>query len=762
MRFSSSLRRALMGATAAIAVASGANAAIDVSVGIDTTGQPLYNRVNSGTPPVTLNAGGVEDRFVALNFATDVTGNVTVTNFVGGNSDTFLTLYSPSFDPALPLANAITANDDTIGLTAQVTSNITAGSANVVVGTGFGGGNFGTSTLQFTGADANTLFILGDIGGTGGATVNQGTLSFGDLSEAGAPGTGNVVVNVGAAVQFSRSNNQNFTNNTSGDGTVIVATNPGNTISFSGNLTHLGGTIALGNLIVDGPTSGNGGLFLFNYASGGGVFGSTFRGTGATVNGNLFVDTLASFETFGPRTSNVVNGNVTNNGLYAGNSTVNGNFANNGVINPGNSPGSIWILGNYAAGAPFAVLNSEVQFSNAAAPINGTTHDFLNIGGNVTGVTRINVIPFAPSGNPVGTTGNGIELVRVGGTVAPTAFLTSNRVFGGGFEYLLTHVPNFAGTADGFFLQSAAREELSLNAVILSASRNHIRNTYVNAGGDVHEADWGNKARAWISGMFQSTQVGLNAGVRHNLDDWSVSGGVDHEITSNFRLGIKGSYGNTEGDVWVRQGAMTVEGDTWSVLGTAHYMHGGFYADLSAGYASTDWDVRRALNPGGLLGTFGVASNVDVDGVVGHFDAGYRIKTDDIFTLTFAGQVFYNDMDCGTNCLFAAGTLPQSIEDTSDWVGRLEAKLEAAYSGGKIRPWVAVNYTDTLDGDGHSVRMGNAEVFSETANNLLGVDIGMQAQIAANLDLTIQAGMQQGLVDDVQSYQGQVGLKYRW
>jgi hypothetical protein len=701
-----------MAATAAVVMASGANAAIEITFEGDTTGQPTFNRPLDITVPPTATSVG-NHNFIALPFLVDVAGNVQIdaSRITIGDAD--LSLYSPAFDPTQPLLNVLEHdNNDGPGTDAQIIQNLAAGTQFIAVGTSFFGGDAGQLRLGFTSATANTLILTSNLSnalGFGGPiTITTGALQIGNGGTTGSIGTGNIRNN--GQLILNRSDNFAFSNNID-----FVAAPVGTIVKNNTNTVALTGGTIINNLTI------NGGIIVLN----------------GQITGDVTINP---------------------NGALTGNTFISGNLFNFGILSSGNSPGMTIVTANYTGGG---TITQEVQFQNALTPVNGVTHDHLFVTGNYLGATTtVNVVDLAAVGAARATAGNGIEIAEFGNAAAGNLRL-GNRSFSGGFEYLLTFVPNVTGTRDGFFLQSAAREELSLNAVILSASRNHVRNTYVNAGGDVHEADWGNKARVWIQGMFQTTQAGFNAGVRQNLDDWSVAAGIDHEITPNFRLGLKGSYGNTEGDVFIRQGVATVDGDTWSILGTAHYTHGGFYADLAAGYATTDWDVRRVLNPGGLAGTFGVASNVDVDGVVGSFDAGYRIKTDDIFTLTFAGQVFYNDMDCGTNCLIVVPGV-QTTEDTSDWVGRLEAKLEAAYSGGKYRPWVAVNYTDTLDGDGQTVRMGNAIVTSETANNLLGVDLGLQAQLAANLDLTLQAGMQQGLVDDVQTYQGQVGLKYRW
>jgi outer membrane autotransporter protein len=106
--------------------------------------------------------------------------------------------------------------------------------------------------------------------------------------------------------------------------------------------------------------------------------------------------------------------------------------------------------------------------------------------------------------------------------------------------------------------------------------------------------------------------------------------------------------------------------------------------------------------------------------------------------------------------------LAGTVEDTADWVGRAEVRLDGAYNGGKLNPYVSVSYTDTLDGDGQTTTLGNALVESRTANDTLGLNIGLNSQVSSNVSLFVDAGLTQGLSDDVKGYQGSVGLKMTW
>lgn len=143
-------------------------------------------------------------------------------------------------------------------------------------------------------------------------------------------------------------------------------------------------------------------------------------------------------------------GNIAINaaGRLSGTHTINGNLINLGTLAPGNSPGTTTVLGNYTGGG---VLEVEVQFDNAGAPVNGVTHDFLNIAGDVLGSpTTVSLLSFPPSLEPAATTGNGIEIVRVGGAADSDDFTMTSYLFGDYF-YDLQFI---AATTNSFYLQS--------------------------------------------------------------------------------------------------------------------------------------------------------------------------------------------------------------------------------------------------------------------------------------------------------------------
>ena len=267
-----------------------------------------------------------------------------------------------------------------------------------------------------------------------------------------------------------------------------------------------------------------------------------------------------------------------------------------GTLNPGNSPGTTTVLGNFTGGG---TINAEVIFNSITSPapgaVNGTTHDFVTIGGTATGVTTLNVTGITLSTDPDPTTGNGIELVRIAGNSAADAFRLTGPVLQGGFQYLLERVGANNAPAS-YFLQSVVREEMHANAVALAASRTTVRAlAFADRGVEAAEGI-GAKIRAWLTVHGGTEQAGFDTGTRFNSNFWGVTGGVDTGFTSNVRVGIQAGYGQTDADIFLRQGSPQLEGDTWFAQGYAQFVSGKWFGDLSAGYASTEWDMRSTAS----------------------------------------------------------------------------------------------------------------------------------------------------------------------
>jgi hypothetical protein len=421
------------------------------------------------------------------------------------------------------------------------------------------------------------------------------------------------------------------------------------------------------------------------------------------------------------------------------------------VLNDGAT--ALFNVTGYSGGSAAAPAELVMDFRpNAAnAPVAGTSHDRLNVAGVATGVTNVTVNILAPSDDPAPTNGDGVELIRAAGGTAAGAFRLTQPVLQGGFQYLLQQAASGGGQT-GFFLQSAVREELFANAIAVAASRSTVRAlAFADRGIEAAEGI-GSRLRAWLTVHGGVEQNGIESGARFDQDFWGVTAGIDSGFTPNIRLGVQAGYGQTDADIFLRQGASKLEGDTWFAQVYAQYLSGPWFADASIGYASTEWDFARAVLAPGLAPVVGET----VDGVIGKIGGGYRFSFDEPFFVTVSGHVLYDGASCGSGC-FLAGVR----EDTSDWAGRLAVRFERPYLEGALRPYLAVSYTDDFS-DGHEARLGQALVRIDSANSLLGLNAGLNYTVAPNAHLFLDLGAQRSLGNDTEAYQGQVGFRMTW
>ena len=440
-----------------------------------------------------------------------------------------------------------------------------------------------------------------------------------------------------------------------------------------------------------------------------------------------------------------VAGSVTVNsgGTLSGNTAIAGNLTLNavGTLSSGNSPGTTTVAGNYIGGG---LLNVEVQFNNAGAPVNGTTHDFLNITGNVSGVSTLNILAVAPSTAPTVTSGNGIELVRVGGTTGAGAFVLGGPVVQGGIQYLLNYLPNYSGTLDGYFLQATARDELAGHVAMLSAGRAML--TRCSRGDERFGGAVGASGkRAWAKFMGGSIETGADTGLDTDQEFSCSAGGMDLASGANLRIGLAGAFGDTSVDVTTAAGVSKLEGEQNMIEAQASYDMDGTFVNMTAGYAGTDWTHT------------GPASGIktaSVDGLVASLQVGRRWSLGEAWQVGVSGGLDYDGTTCADACLLA-GVASQE----SNWRGSLAAKLSG--TGAVFRPFAAISYADDLDG-GNSVSLGGVSVAADTASSLLGARAGFDARLGERFGLFVDAGMVEGLDNDVTGYDGQAGLRINW
>jgi fibronectin-binding autotransporter adhesin len=194
----------------------------------------------------------------------------------------------------------------------------------------------GMHTLSLTKSNTSVWTLLGANTYSGGTTISGGTLQLGNGGQAGSLGAGPVT------------NNSTLVFNHSGSLTVA------NNITGTGLINHIG----------TGTTS------LTGIHSAGG--GTNVTGGTLAVNGSL--------------TSNVV---VTAPGTLHGSGTITGNVSGNGTFSPGNSPGTMVIVGdftpagtvNFEVNSPWTTAGTEFDryVVTGAVDLSGATLTFTNV-----------------------------------------------------------------------------------------------------------------------------------------------------------------------------------------------------------------------------------------------------------------------------------------------------------------------------------------------------------------------------------------------
>ncbi|MEQ1754692.1 MAG: autotransporter domain-containing protein [Micropepsaceae bacterium] len=600
-------------------------------------------------------------------------------------------------------------------------------------------GGLGTDTLQL-GGDTNFAF---DNSRIGPSQVFRNFETFEKVGLSNVTLTGAATTGVDWDIQ---------------SGTLIAS--GGNAIGDASNVNVASvATFEIASNEVIGSLSGSGSLNLgSNTLTTGGGSNSTWAGSAAGTGGIIKVgpSTFAVVNAQGfTGLTDVVAGELKLNGSLAGaltvelggklsgGGTVFGTVTNNGNISPGNSPGTQTYLGNYTAGVG-ATATMEVHLNNGSAPVNGTTHDFLSIAGNVSGVTTVSLVA---TGSPMLTAGNGFELVRVGGAVAPTAFRLGAPMVSGGFQYSLNYLQDYSGSLDAFFLKASIRDEIFGQAAILSSSQ-AMTQACLRGDDRVPAADnQSSKSRGWAKFTDGSLKLGADTGMAADQDYSCGSGGVDVAVGNGFRVGAVGGYSRSKSDVTVPSGVANLMGDSGSIEGVASYFSEHSFASLSAGYSQTDWS---------FIGPTAASGSVMSSGLIGALQAGMAWPVENNLSIKLIGEADYDGTQCESDCL-----LPGTTETVSKWLAKGTVRLDGSLSDGKLLPYVALSYADDL-ADGNSVAMGGAAISTRTTSNLLGASGGVTARIDANTALFANVKYTGSLDQDVVGLDGSVGAKVYW
>jgi autotransporter-associated beta strand protein len=612
------------------------------------------------------------------------------------------------------------------------------------------------TTLALTGSGASTTSLIWTIDGTlnasGGnaigdasaVTVNaSGLLALGSVSETigSLAGAGSINVD-GPAVLTTGGNNAStvFTGIISGSGGVTkigtgtMELNSNN--SFTGPLAVAGGILEIGNAgAIDNASSVT-------------ITSGTLSGeTAYTINAPVTITTTSSLSRL---TGNAtINGNVSSNGgLQPGNTAPDPVTS---IDNPGQEMGTITINGNYTSTGSNAYVGMFVNLDAAlAAPVNGTTHDFLDIQGDITGTNRTMLSHLSILNNPVGgaTTGNGIQLVRIGGNSSANDFYQATAITAGPYQYLLNYVPNYGGgTADGVFLRSAARDELVAHAALLSAGQELVRNCYHDGQRIPDSPKGATYGRAWVGYRQGSADFGADTGIDSNVNFSCTTGGMDWRMGNGWFGGVSGAFGDTDGNILTPAGQAKYTGSGRAAEVFASFTSEALFINLSAGYNAMDYTYDGKFMPPILAQTAGFLARAE---------SGVALDLDAI-AVKLIGAVSYDGTGCDNSCLGVA---------VSEESGLLEAKgtvrIDGVAHGGSIRPWIAASLSDVLSDGINTVSLGGVTVSHDTNGQRLSLDAGLQAYLDQNFALYLDGGYQESLTTEVTGYKAGIGLKMYW
>ncbi|NOT41257.1 MAG: autotransporter domain-containing protein [Alphaproteobacteria bacterium] len=601
------------------------------------------------------------------------------------------------------------------------------------------------STLNVSGTGGNAL-------GDTAAMIVNGTFNVIESETVGSlAGSGSVVISAAEILTAGgNSSNTTFSGIMSGAGGFTKAGNGTMILSgantFTGALAVTGGVLEIGN------------ANAISTASAVNISAGTLSAKGPatyTINAPVTITTTTQLSRL---TGNaIINNNVqSNGGLQPGNTSIPTWPTGSTVDNPGQDMGQITITGSYEATGSFAYVGMFIDIDAALAVVNpssngtaGTTHDFLSLN-TITGTvpTKFSVASFDEV--PVGgvTTGNGIQVINIAGVSANAGneFYQGNAMVAGPHQYLLRYVANHTGTQDGYFLQSAARDEIFAQAALLSAGQSLIRGCFRDDQRIPDSPKGATYGRAWFGYRQGSTNFGADTGVEQDQDFSCSTGGMDWRMGAGWFGGISGGFGSSNSDITVPSGTGQVDGDARVVEAYAAFTSSAFFLNLSAGYADMDWTYLSRF--GSAAGTSG--------GFIGSAQAGVGLGLEPL-AVKLIGMINYDGTNCGDDCFGVTVS-----EDT----GLIEAKgalrFDGVTWGGSIRPWAQVAYSTVLSDGVNTITAGPYTVVSDTNDELLSIDAGLQSYLDENLALYLDGGYHESLSKDISGYRAGIGMKLYW
>ncbi|HTD15352.1 MAG TPA: autotransporter domain-containing protein [Chthoniobacterales bacterium] len=315
------------------------------------------NNSTAGNPTIINNGGGASGASGGFtDFLDGSAGKAAITN--NGSAVSGAGAGFTVFDASSTAGNAtITNNGSAVsgggaGFT-QFTNTLGPGNAAITNNGGAVSGASGGST-EFSDSTAANATIINN-GGTGGGS--GGSTFFSGRSDGG---TARVITNGNGSLDIS-----GLTIAGMGIGSIEGR---GNYFLGSKSLTVGGNNLSttVSGVIQDGGVNGGTGGSLTKVGTGTLTLSGANTYTGATnVNaGSLIVDgSIASAQTL-----------VNAGGLLGGHGSVGGNLVNSGIVSPGDSPGTLTVIGSYTQGASGTL---RIRIAGLAL----SQHDLLTVNG---------------------------------------------------------------------------------------------------------------------------------------------------------------------------------------------------------------------------------------------------------------------------------------------------------------------------------------------------------------------------------------------
>ena len=607
------------------------------------TGTGTISSVIAGSSSLTIGSGQVNLTGVnTYTGGTAVTGGATLTVSADsgmGAASGGLTLNGGTLQPTAALTSARQVTLGASGGTFNTTSgNITLSTA--VSGAG-GLTKAGTGTLTLSGANSYA----------GGTTVNAGTLQL--ATGASLPTAGALTVN-GGILDFNGNNL-----------TVASLSGSGGTISLGASTLTVAET---SNTSVAAVITGTGGLVKQGTGTLNLTGANTYTGPTSVSGGRLAIN--------GSITSNVT---VGSGGNLGGAGTITGNVNMSGTMAPGNSIGTLSVVGSYtqAAGSTYQVEANaagqadriNVTGAPGTATINGgtvavlpdasgpyamsTTYTILNATGGVSG-TFANATSSLPFLQPsLSYDNNNAYLTLKPGGFARGAQTTNQAAVGGVLDRSVAGATGDFATVIGTLATfPLAQGQAAMDAI---SGQNYSGFSTANIGGGLMFMNvLGQQMSQARGGAGGGSRVALAQACDVACDGegpgpWSLWGsalgvtgsvagngssstltynaggfatGADYRVDPRFLVGL--GLGVVSGNQYL--GGFSGRGTSNSYQASlyASFTQSAFYLDTQAGYGYNDNQMTRQIVIPGLQPRIAMG-RTGANQLLGQVEAGYKI-----------------------------------------------------------------------------------------------------------------------------------------